>query len=451
MKHPICGFEHLHRHGSYSLLDGYALVDEYAEYSKEVNQKYLCISDHGTMATVPSQIKAAEEHNLIPIYACEMYINPMQMKTEYREESATFRKSLPEDQQKKFDKSMHLLAIAISDVGYSNLVKLTSWGWIHGFYRKPRINHEVLQKYKEGLIFTSTCGNSEIAYNFFNYGDEAGFEVVKKYHEWFGENFYLELMMLDWKMQKPYNEFLIRAHNKFNIPFIISQDCHFCKKEHSKNQRLTLMINNKRTLADIQKFIDSGEGEELFELQDTNLWMKSEEELDQKWESDFQDSIDYEIYKQAKANTVKICQLAQNVKIDRTLKIPTFPDDKSKLLDLITKGIQERNMPKTKEYLSRIKEEYEVICDKGFASYFLMDRMMVEEAFRVCKEIYGFEDSSIARGGRGSVGGSLVAYLLDLHDLDPVKHDLYFSRFLSRARGGKQMKWKVPDDLIITP
>ena len=445
------GFEHLHRHCSYSLLDGYGLVDEYAEYSKEVNQKFLCITDHGTMASVPSQIKAAEEHGLTPVFGCEMYMNPLQFEAQSREENAEFRKNLPPDKQKIFDKPMHLLGIAISNEGYKNLVKLTSWGWIHGFYKKPRVSHEMLKKHKEGIIFTSTCGNSEIAWTFFNFGEEAAFEVVKKYKEWFGENFYLELMMLDWKMQTPYNEFLIRAHNKFNIPFIISQDCHYCKKEHSLNQRLTLMVNNKRTLNDIQALIDSGEAEDIFELQDKNLWMKSEDEMDEKWEKDHSESIDYEIYKQAKANTVKICQMAANVQIDRTLKIPSFPNDKVKLMDLIQLGIKERNMPKTTEYMKRIKEEYEVICDKGFASYFLMDRMIVEEAFRVCKEICGFEDSSIARGGRGSVGGSLIAYLLDLHDLDPVKHDLYFSRFLSRARGGKQMRWKQPEDLIIYP
>lgn len=445
------GYENLHRHSSYSLLDGYSKIDEYAEYSKEVNQKYLCISDHGTMACIPAQIKAAEENNLTSVFACEMYINPLQFEAKSREDNAAFRKNLPPDQQKIFDKSMHLLGIAISNEGYKNLVKLTSWAWVHGFYKKPRISHEMVKKHKEGIIFTSTCGNSEIAWTFFNYGEEAALEVVKKYKEWFGDNFYLELMMLDWKMQTPYNEFLIRAHNKLNIPFIISTDCHYCKKEHSLNQRLTLMINNKRTLNDIQALIDSGEGEDIFELQDENLWMKSEEEMDKKWEDDHTESIDYEIYKMAKANTVKICQMAHNVQIDRSLKIPSFENDKAKLMDLIQLGIKERNMPKTVEYMKRIKEEYEVICDKGFASYFLMDRMIVEESFRVCKEIYGFQDSSIARGGRGSVGGSLIAYLLDLHDLDPVKHDLYFSRFLSRARGGKQMKWRQSEDLIIYP
>ena len=133
--------------------------------------------------------------------------------------------------------------------------------------------------------------------------------------------------------------------------------------------------------------------------------------------------------------------MARGVKLDRSNKLPKFPDEKEKLLDAIQRGVKERNMPMNNRYLSRIKEEYELICRKGFASYFLIEKMMVDEAMRACKEIYGFEDSSVARGpGRGSVCGSLVAYLLDLHDLDPIENNLMFSRFLSPARGGMQMR-----------
>lgn len=434
--------------------DGFSTVAEYAEYSKEVNQKYLCITDHGTMAVIPGQIAEADKHNLTPIFGCEMYINKMQPKVNSRDESAEFRKGLSEAEQKVFDKSNHLLGIAYNNEGYRNLVRLTSWGWIHGYYRKPRINHEILQQHKAGIIFTSTCANSEIANAFFEGGDEAGFAVVKQYLDWFGENFYLELMMLDFKLQAPYDAFLIRAHDKYNIPFILTQDCHYCKKEHSQNQRLMLMINTKRTIHEVKALIESGQADDLFELQDENLWMKSEDELNAKWESDYQEVIDYEIYKQAKANTVKVCEKARGVSLDRTIKLPQFEDDKAKLLEHIKKGIVIRAIPtngaKGAKYINRIKEEYELICNKGFASYFLIQKMMVDEAFRVCRELYGFSDASMARGpGRGSIGGSLVGYLLDLHDVDPVENDLYFSRFLSKARGGKQMKTRFTQEPIL--
>jgi DNA polymerase-3 subunit alpha len=477
MNHPIMGFEHLHSHSDFSLLDGFAMVSEYAERKKEINQKYLCITDHGVMGAVPQQVSESEKHNLFPLFGCELYVNHMQPEVENREQSAEYRKSLgdgstedrttsdkkPSIMQKKFDKSCHLLAVAYNNVGYSNLVRLTSWAWIHGYYRRPRVNHDVLQKYKEGIIFTSSCGNSEIANAFMGGRDEnkkpifdedAGLQMLEKYMAMFGDNFYLELMMLDWKMQKPYDQFLIKAHDKYHIPLIITQDCHYCKQEHSHNQRLMLMQQNKRTLGEIEAMIDAGDAEDLFELQDTNLWLKSEDELNVKWELDYKDIIPYELYKQSKANTVKLCEYAKGVEIDRQIKLPKMPDAEELLMEDIKKGFIARHCPKTPEYSKRIKEEYELICEKGFASYFLIQKMMTDEARIKGPELLGFGDGSEAVGpGRGSACGSLVAYCLRLHDVEPIIHDLRFSRFLSPARGGKQMRVRhtlepVPHEVV---
>jgi DNA polymerase-3 subunit alpha len=247
--------------------------------------------------------------------------------------------------------------------------------------------------------------------------------------------------MLDFKLQKPYDSFLLRAHDKYGLPLILSQDCHYCKKEHSHNQRLMLMMQTNRTIKEIEELKASGEGEDLFELQDENLWMKSEDELNEKWESDYQDTIDYELYKQAKRNTVEVCQIASGVKIDRSIKLPQVPDAEEKLMEEVKKGFIYRKVPKTPEYSKRIQEEYSLICDKGFASYFLIQKEMTDEARRVCPQLLGWGDGAEAVGpGRGSQCGSLIAYCLSLHDIDPIRHDLLFSRFLSPARGGKQMK-----------
>ena len=157
MHHPITGFEHVHRHSDFSLLDGFAKVHEYAERQKETNQIFLCITDHGVMGAVPQQVAECEKHNLYPMFGAELYVNSMQPKVETRYQSAEFRKSLGNDvdkkspEQVKFDKSCHLLAIAYNNEGYKNLVRLTSWAWIHGYYRRPRVNHEVLMQYKEGI------------------------------------------------------------------------------------------------------------------------------------------------------------------------------------------------------------------------------------------------------------------------------------------------------------
>ena len=424
-------------------LDGFAQVKEYAERQKEINQQYLCITDHGVMGAVPQQVKYGEKYGLNPIFGCELYVNRMQPKVQNRYESAEYRKGLEDEvTQKKFDKSNHLLAIAYTSEGYSNLVRLTSWAWIHGFYRKPRVNHDALQQFKEGIIFTTTCGNSEIATAFFDGGDDAGFQMLEQYIAMFGkDHLYLELMMLDWVKQKPYDSFLLRAHEKYGLPLMLSQDCHYCKREHSHNQRLMLMQQNRRTLNEVKALIESGEADDLFELQDENLWLKSEDELNMKWETDYQNIIDYELYKQAKANTVLICERTLGVEIDRSIKLPMIPNADHVLLEEVKKGFAERHCPNTPRYAARIKEEYELICEKGFASYFLIQKQMTDEARRVGPEILGFGDGSESVGpGRGSACGSLVAYCLRLHDVEPIHHDLKFSRFLSPARGGKQLR-----------
>jgi len=455
-KHQETGFAHLHAHSHYSLLDGFATCDEYAARMREINQKHLCITDHGVMGSIPEQIAACEmvdgkpvkgEHKLFPIFGVELYVNPMQPKVANRDESAAFRKSLGDNSgevtplQKKFDKSNHLLAIAYNLTGYTNLVRMTSWAWIHGYYRRPRVNHEILQQYKEGIIFTSTCGNSEIAQAFFEGGDEAGFAMIEKYMAMFGEHFRLELMMLDWKMQKPYDAFLLRAHAKYGIPLFLSQDCHVCKKEHTHNQHLMLLQKGKKTLADVAALIESGDADDVFELQDSNLWLKSEEELNEKWDSDYSEIIDYDLYKQAKENTVKIAEFCKGVQLDREIKLPRIPDAEAVLWDEVKKGFIQRQCPKSPAYLKRIREEYDLITEKGYASYFLIQKMMTDEARDYTKRVLGFDPMYGVGPGRGSVCGSLLAYTLRLHDLDPLLHGLKFSRFLSPVRGGKQTKF----------
>lgn len=394
------------------------------------------------MGVVPSQIAMADKNGLKPIFGIELYINPMQPKVNTRYESAEFRKTLNEAECKIFDKSFHLLALAHNFTGYQNLVRMSSWAWIHGFYKRPRINHEILMQHKEGIIFTSTCGNSEIGQAFLrNKNDDEGFAMLEKYIGMLGkDNFYLELMMLDWKEQKPYDKFLIRAHDRYNIPLVLSQDCHYCKKEHSKNQQLMLIQQNGKTLSEIEALVASG-ADDIFELQDTNLWMKSEPELNQMWETEYHEIIDYELFKQAKANSVAICQRAAGVQLDRTIKLPELEAAPKLLMEGIMAGFEDRRLPKTKKYLERIKEEYSLICKKGFASYFLIQKQMTDTARIKSPEILGWGDGTEAVGpGRGSAVGSLVAYCLHLHDVEPVHHDLLFSRFLSPARGGKQMK-----------
>lgn len=445
----LVGFEHLHLHTDFSLLDGYGRCEEYAKRAKQINQQFLTISDHGVMGSVPRQIRACEENKINPIFACELYVNPMQMELKQGETGGDYAKHMDDDDKKRFRKSYHLLAIAYNDVGYSNLVKMSSWGWTKGFYYKPRINHEVINRHKEGIIFTSCCYNGEIGQAFDRGGEDAGFAMIEKYMATFGSNFYLELMLLDFSKQKPYDAFILKAHDKYHIPLIVTNDVHYCLQEDSEMQRKMLMVQTNKTIQDIAKALAEDETADMFELQDQNLWMKSEEEINAKWHKDYSDVIDIALLEQAKMNTVEICQRAKGVQLDRSIKLPKIDDDSDKLAEAIQLGVRDRGVPRSQAYADRIREEFNLISGKGFSSYFLIQKMMTDEARRICPSLLGWGDGSEAVGpGRGSVCSSLVAYCIGITDIDPIKHDLLFSRFLSPARGGRSMKLKFASDPV---
>lgn len=431
MINEIVGFENIHVHTSIgSHLDGHGNPEEYAERLKG-RSNYLCITDHGMMSAIPRQIKACKNNGLTPVFGIELYLNPQQIEYESADQFKEYVRNLSPVEQKALRKSYHLLAIAYNETGYSNLVKLSSLAWTKGYYYKPRVNHEQLNRYKEGIIFTSCCYLGEIGQAFDRGGEEAACEMIEKYMAMFGSNFYLEMMLLDFPKQKPFNQFLIKAHEKYKIPLEVACDCHFCNPGDSKYQQRMLMIRGKKTIADIQRLIDQGE-QEFFELQDTNLWLKTEEELNEKWYNDYRHMIDYELFKQAKLNTVEICRKAGNVELDRSPKLPIFPDADARLREQVLRGFKRLGLPQEKRYLSRIKEELELISNKSFSSYFLILQQIVNEAKRFYMALTG---SPNATGpGRGSCVSSLVCYCLGATKIDPIKHDLLFSRFLSEAR-----------------
>lgn len=448
MKFEVCGFEHLHLHSDFSTLDGFGTCEEYAARAPLINQKFLTISDHGMLGAVPRQIKACDKINekkgkdtLSPIFACELYVNPIQPESEGLETMQKFMEGLDESQKKVCRASAHLLAIAHTEEGYKNLVRLSSWGWTKGFYRKPRVNYDQLLKHKEGLFFTSCCYNSEVGRAFDEFGEDAANAVIERYIEMFGkENYFLEIMLLDFVKQKPYNKFIIKAYEKYGLKLILTNDCHYCQAEDSHFQRLMLMVQTGRTLAEIQSAIAQDQMQDFFELQDANLWMKSEDELNEKWLKDYQDVIPYELFCEAKRNTVEICNKAKGVKLDRSLKLPVIPDADEILKEEVLKGFKKRGLPQTKEYQSRLIEEYSLITRKGFASYFLLQKKMTDEARRVCAELLGFGDGTQAVGpGRGSAVGALVCYCLYITNVDPIYEGLLFSRFMSEARGGRSI------------
>lgn len=460
MSLEITGFEHLHLHTDFSVLDGYGMVEEYAVRATQINQKFLTISDHGMMGAVPRQIKACEKicdkHGkdaLSPIFACELYVSRLQPAVSSLEEMQKFIAGLDEKDQIEVKQSgAHLLAIAYNETGYKNLVRLTSWGWTKGFYKKARVNYEQLLKHKEGLFFTSCCYNSEVGKAFDKGGEEAGFAMIERYIEMFGkDHYFLELMVLDFNKQKPYDAFIVKAHDKYKLPLILTNDCHYCKQEDSHYQRLMLMVQTKNTLADIERKKNEEGISDLFELQDANLWMKSEEELNAKWEKDYKDIIPYELFCEAKRNTVRICEKARGVQLDRSLKLPVFDGADERLKEEVLRGFKHRGLPQNKEYTARLREELSLITRKGFSTYFLIQKMMTDEARRWCREVLGGDGTQAVGPGRGSAVGALTCYCLGITDVDPIYEGLLFSRFMSEARGGRGIILEFPKNMDPLP
>lgn len=394
------------------------------------------------MGAIPRQIKACEDHGLSPLYASELYYNPWQAPLRNDQERKAHMASLGDDERVRLRKNFHLLAIALDETGYSNLVRLSSWGYTHGWGgrpARPRVNREVLSAHKAGILFTSCCYASEIGHTFDTQGEDAAMEKVAEHIGMFGENFRLEIMMLDFVKQRAYDRFIIRAHDRFGVPLLLSNDTHYCEKEDSKYQRYMLMLQTGRTVKEIDRL--QAEGADLFELQDQQLWMKSEVELNDFWSKEYSDVIDYDLFKSAKLETLKICKMARGVKLDRSDKLPQLPDAEAALKEAISRGAVRRNIPDSLVYHRQLAEEYDLICRKGYASYFMIQKQLVDEARRVCPGILGWGDGSEAFGcGRGSAVGSLSCYCLGITHVNPIKHDLLFSRFLSEARGGKTMK-----------
>ena len=453
----LVGFEHLHLHTDFSILDGYGTVEEYALRATKINQKFLTISDHGMLGAVPRQIKACDKINeklgkdmLSPIFAAELYCNPLQPESTGLKDMQKYMRDLDDDQKKYCRSSPHLLAIAYNQIGYKNLVRLTSWAWTKGFYRRPRVNYEQLLKHKEGLFFTSCCYNSEVGKAFDAFGEEAAFAVIEKYIEMFGkDHYFLEFMLLDFQKQKPYNAFIVKAHLKYGLKLICSGDVHYCNAEDSHFQRLMLMVQTGKTIQEIEQAQAEDAMQDFFELQDSNLWMKSEEELNEKWFNDYKDIVPYELFVQAKLNTVEICNKAKGVQLDRSLKLPTLDNADEILREESIKGFKKRGLPQNRLYTDRLKEELDLIIRKGFSSYFLIQKKMTDEARRVCKELLGYGDGSQAVGpGRGSGVGSLVCFCLGITSVDPVFEGLLFSRFMSEARGGRSIVLDFKSDPI---
>lgn len=392
-------FTHLHVHTGYSLLDGSCKIKEIISRAKELNMTSLAITDHGVMYGVIDFYKEAKANGIKPILGCEVYVSP----------SSRFEK-----QAKQGDRYYHLILLAKNNEGYENLTKIVSKGFTEGFYYKPRIDFELLQEYYEGIIALSACLAGEIPKLISRGREDDAKKVAKKYKDLFGEgNFYLELQNHGIPEQKFVNQSLVRIGKELDIPLVATNDIHYINAEDATAHDILLCIQTGKTVSDPDRM--RYEGGQFF--------LKSEDEM----------RALFPYAPEAIENTGKIADMCNvEIKFGET-KLPEYqvPENMSakEYLESLCKRGFERNYPKDYENREEIEKrmyyELGVIETMGYIDYFLIVWDYINYARSV----------GISVGpGRGSAAGSVVSYCLGITDIDPIKYNLIFERFLNPER-----------------
>jgi len=394
-------FVHLHLHSEYSLLDGAIRIKDLPKSIKAMGMDACAITDHGSMFGVIDFYNACKKENIKPILGCEVYVA--------QRDRTDKEASLDKDQY-------HLILLAKDNTGFKNLMKLVSSGYTEGFYYKPRVDHGILEKYSEGLICLSACLGGEIPQAILSREPQKAKDIALFYDRIFGRgNFYLELQQNGIPEQNIVNTALLNISNQTGIPMVATNDCHYLKATDAKAHEILLCMQTGKRISDPDRM----------RMKSEEFYVKSAEEM----------SSSFHTIPSAIENSRKIAQMC-NVELEfNKIHLPEFQiplgysSHPEYLKDLSFKGLEKRlkiSMSVTrKEYEDRLLFELDVINNMGFTDYYLI--------------VWDFIDFAKNQGimvgpGRGSGAGSLAAFCLGITNIDPLKYDLLFERFLNSER-----------------
>ena len=390
-------FAHLHVHTEYSLLDGSNKIKEYVEKIKALGMTAGAITDHGVMYGVIDFYKAAREAGINPVLGCEVYVAP--------------GSRLDREMVHGEDRYYHLVLLAENNTGYSNLMKIVSKGFVEGYYYKPRVDMEVLEKYHEGIIALSACLAGEVQRNLVRGMYEEAKEVAYHYERCFGKgNFFLELQDHGIPEQKLVNQQLLRMSQETGIELVATNDVHYTNAEDAEPHDILLCLQTGKKLAD----------EDRMRYEGGQYYVKSEEEM--------KSLFPYAL--QALENTQKIADRCHvEIEFGHT-KVPHFEvpegyDSWTYLNKLCHEGLDKRYGADAPKYLQKLDDELAVIKNMGYVDYFLIVWDFIH---------YAREHDIMVGPGRGSAAGSLVSYTTGITDIDPVRYNLIFERFLNPER-----------------
>jgi len=391
-------FTHLHVHSHYSLLDGLAKIDELLDRAKELGMDSLALTDHGVLYGAIEFYQKAKERGIKPIIGCEMYLAP---------------NGLENKRAKIDDTRHHLILLAKNEIGYKNLLKLVSIAHLEGFYYKPRVDKELLRKYSSGLIALSACVEGEVPSLVLSGKIDEAEKSAREYEEIFGKgNFFLEIQHHPkFANQKIANDGVIEISRRSGIGLVATTDMHYVHLADAPIQDILLCVQTNRKVSDQNRM----------NLMDFELYMRSPEKM----------AEDFAQVPEAIENTMHIAEMC-NLEIELgNIKLPFYEvprgfTPESYLRKLCEEGLIERfGKNITKEHRDRMEFELSVVEKTGYASYFLIVQDFVNWA----------KDQGIVVGpGRGSAAGSFVSYLTGITNIDPIKYNLLFERFLNPER-----------------
>ncbi len=390
-------FVHLHVHTEYSLLDGVCRLDRLCRAVKERGQNAVAITDHGNLFGAVDFYKSAKKYGIKAIIGCEVYVATR----------SRLDKTHGVDSERH-----HLVLLCKNEVGYHNLIKLVSSAWVDGFYGKPRIDRELLEKHHEGLIALSACLAGEVPKLIEHSDFIRAKEVALWYNNVFGEgNYYLELQNHGIAEQIKVNDGLVRISKETGIPLVATNDVHYIDREDAKTQKVLICIATNRTVND----------ESTLEFETDNFYLKTEDEM--------RENFDY--VPEALENTQKIADMCNfEFEFGKT-KLPNFDvPDGIRHYDFLRNKCYEGLYKKYGEnpdklYTDRLEYELSVINSMGYVDYFLIVADFIQ---------YAREHGIPVGPGRGSGAGSICAYCMGITDIDPIKYNLLFERFLNPER-----------------
>jgi DNA polymerase-3 subunit alpha len=411
----------LHVHTHYSLFDGIATPEEYVKRAVDLGMTSIAITDHGTLSGHRELYRVAKANGIKPILGVEGYMCSDRFDTRDKSER--------EGQQDLVYN--HIILLAKNQIGLENLNKINEIAWTEGYFKKPRFDFEILEKYKEGIIVTSACPSSVIVKAL----EEQEFALAKKHIKWFkdtfGSDYYIEVMPHN---EAEINKQLIELADEFKIKVVVTPDCHHVDESQKEVQEFKLLMNThakvqkdttydkSKKQPDMMKRLDYLYGEDRqITFNKFDIHLLSYEEMKAAMELQGIDRPD--IY----SNTLLLADTVEDydIKDGMNLLPVQYKSPDKELKNISLEGLVTRGLSDNKEYLDRLDEELEIIKNKKFAPYFLVVQSMIAWAKK---------EGIMVGPGRGSAAGSLVCYALGITDVDPIKHGLLFFRFINPDR-----------------